>query len=220
LVSVTAPATGATEIATNLSITARFSQEMDPATVNATTFRLKQGATDVPGTVEYSQSTAVLTPAHPLAPDAKFTATLTVGCMNWMAVPLPAPYSWTFTTLGTGTQPDITATSPKNDAANVSTALTIGVTFNEPMDPATLTPSTFTVSQGRATIAGRVSYDAASQTATFTPAAPLSASLPYDAQVDVGAQSADGRGLVTPYSWSFTTCQPGLGPLSVAGLPR
>ncbi len=219
LVSITTPSGGATEVVTSLPITARFTQAMDPATVNAATFRLRQGSIDVPGAVEYAEGTAVLTPAHALAPNTRFTATVT-GCMNWTGEALPAPYSWSFTTLGVGMQPDISATSPRNDAVNVSTGKALDVTFNEAMDPATLTASTFSVSQGRAVVAGQVSYDAASETATFTPAVPLGGSLPYDVEVDIGAKSADGRGLVSPYSWSFTTCPPGMDPLSVAVAPR
>jgi Bacterial Ig-like domain len=102
-------------------------------------------------------------------------------------------------------QPDVAATRPLNDAIDVPPGQQLDVTFNEAMDPATLTPATFTVTQGAAVVDGLVSYDAASETATFTPALPLGASLPYDAVVDVGARSVAGQSLVAPLSWSFTT---------------
>jgi hypothetical protein len=99
--------------------------------------------------------------------------------------------------------PDVSATKPLNDAHDVGSGQRLEVTFNEAMDPATLTAGTFSVKQGDATVAGHVSYDAASRTATFAPAVPLSGS--YNATVDADAKSAPGGDLAAPFSWSFTT---------------
>jgi hypothetical protein len=212
LVSITVPTNGATEVATDASITAKFTQAMDPATVDGTTFRVAQGSGDVPGTVAYAEGTATFTPKQALSPNTPFTATLTVGCTNSDGLALGSSYAWSFTTLGGGALPDVSATRPLNEAVNVWSGQQLDVTFNEAMDPRTLTASTFTVTQGRAVVAGNVSYDAASDTATFTPTVPLGASLPYDAEVDTGAKSAEGRSLVAPLSWSFTTRAPGAPP--------
>jgi hypothetical protein len=105
-----------------------------------------------------------------------------------------------------GTQnADISATKPNNSAVNVWTGQQLAVTFNEEMDAASLTSSTFTVQQGSATVDGKVTYDAATRTATFIPTSPLGASLLYTATVTTGAKSAAGRNIAAAYSWTFTT---------------
>jgi len=73
------------------------------------------------------------------------------------------------------------------------------------MDPTTLTTATFALTQGSSPIAGRVSYQATSRTATFTPAAALGSSLLYTVTISTGAKSAAGIGLEASHSWSFTT---------------
>jgi hypothetical protein len=220
LVSITVPSNAATEIAVDVPITAQFSQPMDPATVNGTTFLLRQAGIDVPSAVVYLADTAILTPTLPLTLNTAYTATITAGSMSAAGSALVGPYSWSFTTLAAGPLPDVSATIPINAAVNVSSRQPLNVTFSEAMDPSTLTPSTFTVSQGRASVAGQVSYNAESDTATFTPNMPLGASLPYDAQIETGAKSAEGRGLVAPLSWTFTTRPPGMGPAQVVGPAR
>ena len=76
-VTFTVPANGATGVAINTKISATFSEVMDPATLTTTTFTLKQGATAVPGAVNYSGVTAVFTPAASLAASTTYTATIT-----------------------------------------------------------------------------------------------------------------------------------------------
>jgi hypothetical protein len=101
--------------------------------------------------------------------------------------------------------PVVSTTMPLNAAVNVWTGQQPSATFSEAMDPATLTANTFTLMQGSNALAGHVSYQASSKTATFSPAVPLDPSLPYTAAVATGAKSASGIGLGAPHSWTFTT---------------
>jgi hypothetical protein len=94
----TTPLEGATGAPINVNITALFSAEMDAATVNATTFTLRSGATAVPGTVLYADSTATFWPAARLASNTSFTAAITNGAMSAAGVELEANHSWTFMT--------------------------------------------------------------------------------------------------------------------------
>ena len=64
----TVNADGATDVAINTKVGATFSEGMDPLTVTAGTFFLKQGSTAVPGSVSYSGVSAVLAPAGSLSP--------------------------------------------------------------------------------------------------------------------------------------------------------
>jgi ice-binding like protein/Big-like domain-containing protein len=200
----TSPVNDATSVAINAPVTATFSTEMDPATL-ATAFTLKQGATPVAGTVAYLGTTATLTPEGNLAPNSVFTATLSTASKDLEGRALAADYTWSFTTDTHTISPTVIATSPMNAATNVSINKRIMATFNKGMNPATINTSTFTVRQGATAVPGAVTWSAATNTATFTPASPLELSQPYTATISTGAQDASGSSLATNHDWSFTT---------------
>jgi hypothetical protein len=101
--------------------------------------------------------------------------------------------------------PTVTATQPVNGAIGVAFNPAISATFSEAMDSATLDATTFTVAQGTADVSGTVTVDGAARTVTFTPAAPLGASLLYTATITAGAKDLDGVALAANHVWSFTT---------------
>ena len=180
----TVPANGATAVALNATVTATFSEAMNPATITATTFTLTgPGATPVPGTVTYAGTTATLTPTSPLAAGTLFTATITTGAADPTGNALAANYVWTFTS---ATQPQVTSTNPATGAINVPLNQKITATFNEPMTASTITPAgvfSVAVTTGGAPVTGTVTYDAASNTAIFTPSADLAASTQFTAKL-------------------------------------
>ena len=100
-VTSTDPVSNATGVARNKGIAFTFSEAMDPATINNTTFTLKQGSTNITGTVTYSGNTAVFTPAVALAPSTTYTATISTGAKNLAGKPLSDNKVWNFTTGGT-----------------------------------------------------------------------------------------------------------------------
>ncbi len=99
-VTANAPLDGAIDVALNGTISATFSEAMDPATLSASTFTLTRGATAVPvsGTVVYRDSAAVFWPTAHLASNDTYTATVTVDASSASGVNLAAASSWTFTT--------------------------------------------------------------------------------------------------------------------------
>lgn len=220
-VTLTVPASGATAVPTNQKITATFSKPMDSATVVAAgTFTVAVagvGGAAVPGTVSYAGSTATFTPTANLAASTQFTATITNAAKDLSGNALVAgavPNPWSFTT-GTATDttaPTITLTSPADAATNVLLNATVSATFSKAMDPVTITASgTFTLSvagAGGAAVAGSVTYDSASDIATFTPAANLTATTQYTATISNAAKDLAGNALASgakPNPWSFTT---------------
>lgn len=92
----TNPGSSAAGVSTGTSITATFSAEMDPASINANTFTLSGG---VIGTVSYSSLVATFAPAASLAAGTSYTATITTGAKSAAGTPLASSYSWSFTTL-------------------------------------------------------------------------------------------------------------------------
>jgi hypothetical protein len=103
-VTVVTPPDGSTLVCPNTAlITATFSKDMDPATINspATTFTLTGPSGSVPGAVNYVVATriATFTPSTlPLGPpNASFTATVSTGAKDNFGNALAANKVWTFT---------------------------------------------------------------------------------------------------------------------------
>ncbi len=103
------------------------------------------------------------------------------------------------------TPPEVSSTLPANLAVNVWTGQRVTATFNKAMNAATLTPQSFTLLQGVTPVTGTVSFDAVTNTATFTPMSALMPSLQYTATITTAAQSAAGLALAQAMVWTFTT---------------
>lgn len=96
----TVPSNDSAAIALNGSITATFSEPMDPASLNTNTFKVTTGmpATPVPGTVIYASSKAAFWPAAHLNSSSTYTVTVTTGARNASGTGLAADKTWRFTT--------------------------------------------------------------------------------------------------------------------------
>ncbi len=94
----TSPANMAMNVSFNPAITATFSRPMNPATINAVSFTVRQGANVVAGAVTYAGSTATFRPTLPLAPSLPYTATITTMAADPMGQMLAANHVWTFNT--------------------------------------------------------------------------------------------------------------------------
>jgi hypothetical protein len=202
LVISTDPANNETGVVLNKIITATFNTPMNPTTINATTFTLKQGAASIAGVVSYSGTTASFVPTLPLSANTVYTGTITIGAKNLLGVALSSNYVWTFTT-GTFTAPTVISTDPFNTESSVALNKIITATFNMPMDPLTISGTTFTVKIGTTTVIGSVSYSGS--TATFTPSVNLSNNTTYTATITTGAKNVANVPLANNYVWTFNT---------------
>lgn len=196
----TDPANGAVNVATSKNISANFNEGMDPATLNATTFYLKQGSNLVSGTISYSGNTATFSPSAQLTANTVYTATITSGAKDPSGNAMIDDYVWTF---NTGAVPVVVSTDPANGAVNVALKKVITATFSTVMNAATLNASTFQLKQGLTNIAGTISYSGL--TASFTPSSPLAPNTVYSAMVSTGAKDSAGNSLAANYTWSFAT---------------
>jgi len=192
---------------------------MDPATIIDSNFTVTApDLTPVAGNVTYDATNhiAIFTPTGTFAAGTKFTATITTGAQSLADAPLAADFVWTFTT-GTSsdtTAPEVTLAKPADLATAVGTNQKITATFNEGMDPSTLTAATFTLTGPGATpISGTVAYSTIGTTATFTPSSALATNTLFTATITTGAEDLAGNPLAGAFIWSFTT---GATPDSVA----
>lgn len=96
----TIPLNNVTGVARNTAVEFTFSEEMDPLTINASTFILTRGTTSVPGTVTYSGKTGTFTPSVNLDAATKYTATVTTGAKSLTGNAMASNSVWSFTTSG------------------------------------------------------------------------------------------------------------------------
>lgn len=130
---------------------------------------------------------------------------------NWTPDPTNANHgqekistnSFTVTGAADTTPPTVSSTTPAANATNVATNTTVRATFSEAIDPASVTNTSFFLSNGIDNVAGTLSVTGS--TATFTPAAALSDNTAYTATVTNAVKDLAGNPLATGTSWSFTT---------------
>jgi hypothetical protein len=109
------------------------------------------------------------------------------------------------------TAPTVASTVPILDAIAVSPAGNVSATFSEDMEAATIIAANFTLAGG-ASVAGTVSYDVPTMTATFAPTSLLESGTVYTATVTIGAKDMGGNALAVNKVWTFTTAAAGVGP--------
>ena len=102
---------------------------------------------------------------------------------------------------------------PASGATGVAVNAPLTATFNEAVQPSTIT---FTLtSPGNTAVPAALSYNAATNTATLTPLSSLVAGTTYTATVS-GATDTSGDSMAGPVSWTFTTSATyGPGPFSI-----
>lgn len=192
-------------VGTNTYITAIFSSDMDPATINAQTFLVKNAntGTAVKGTVSAGSTVAVFAPDHVFDPNTTYIITFTADVKDYRADQLSFPKPLTFTT---GAEADTTppaiipeSIDPKDGAKNVSINDAVTLRFSKAM-------STSTVSSGL-TIDNVAeldfSYDASTNKVTARPKAALQYNTNYTVRLR-GLKSLTGVPLPDT-SWSFKT---------------
>jgi hypothetical protein len=205
----------------NPSITATFSEAMQPLVGSASFVVTCSGACSSPiGTVALDASQRVATfslaAGTSLSPSTTYTATITGARSQASGLPLDQPYVWTFST---GVRPMVSSTQPATSSAGttgVAVTTAISAVFTDDIQPSTLTASTFTLACAAPCTApsGTVSYTAATRTGTFTPSTSLAAGTTYTVTVTkavtnlVGSALAGNQAAATvasDYVWTFTT---------------
>jgi hypothetical protein len=99
--------------------------------------------------------------------------------------------------------PRVAALEPAPLAQDVDIAVVITVTFTEPINPATVGPGSFLVSQGLDTVPGTYSFG--DSTAGFVPDAPLRTFTSYGVRLSRGIRDPAGNQLARDTAWSFLT---------------
>lgn len=222
-VSSTTPQAGASGVAVNVRPTVTFSEAMDPATITANNVRLLD-ASDQPvaqasGSPSLSANglVATITPADPLAYDSSYRIWVrggSTGVTDASGVAMAADWRQepAFTT---GTSPDtegpeVTGTDPADGATDVSVDVQPEVTFDEALDPASVTAQTVQLldaaGQPVAQAGGSPSLSADGMVVTIVPAASLDERSTYKIRVRGGSTGVkDEAGNARSSDWTQPT---------------
>src|SRR5665213_2883606 len=104
------------------------------------------------------------------------------------------------------TPPSVVSTNPASGATGVLINQVVSATFSGPMNPASVTGTTFTLTgAGGVAVAGTVAYTATGSVATFTPNAVLAFNAVYKATITTGVANTLGIEPAGNFVWSFTT---------------
>jgi hypothetical protein len=201
-----APSTNATGEGVGSVVAAGFGEAVQG--VDASTFQLrKAGGSPLTATVSYDGGTdvATLDPDADLAPDTRYTVTLTggAGAIRDLADnPLPTT-SWSFTT---GPAPGVTSVAPAVNATVAPITGNVAAAFGEPVQG--VSTATFVLRRtGGSLVSARVTYDAARRVAILDPGPTLLPDTRWTATLTGGTSGIrDAAGNPLPStSWTFTT---------------
>jgi hypothetical protein len=189
------PAPDATSVPLDSSVSASFDRAV---AAGSTSFSLVDAlGQTVPGNVTLNAdgTVAAFGPTAPLASETTYTVTVS-GATSLGGAVMTAPVSWSFTT---ASRPTVTSVTPPANATGVSVTTTVTAGFNQAVTNATVAVT----DPAGALVAGTTAYNASTNTASFTPSAPLNAATPYTVTV-TGATGSTGSTML-PYTSSFTT---------------
>lgn len=96
----TSPSQGSQDYLVGGLITARFSEDMEAATLDGGSFQVFTGGLEVPGTVSYASRVASFAPAIALAIGATYEVTLAASVRSQSGLALAQPYTWSFRSAG------------------------------------------------------------------------------------------------------------------------
>jgi Domain of unknown function (DUF4082)/Bacterial Ig-like domain len=206
----TTPTADAIGVAPGAAVTATFDKSLDPSTVTAANFTLRDSSgNNVAGTVSYDDATktARLVPSVPLSSEMTYTAHLSDAIRGTGGYPLLDPYDWSFTVVGPA--PSVTSTSPSTGTTGISRDSDVRATFAARLSASSVSSSTFTLTaSGSSTpVAATASYDDATRTVRLVPTGRLARSTTYTARLTTGVRALTGAPLPADVTWTFTTAE-------------
>ena len=212
-ITARSPASAAAGVSRTANITVTFNEAMTASSIAGSTVNALVSAV-----VSYNATTrvATLNPAPTLRALTTYTVRVRGGATdprvkdaagNAMAV----DSTWSFTTVADTTAPTITARVPASRATGVARTTTVGATFSEDMDPATINTNTVQLAApGGALVTATVTYDAATRRAILTPSSQLAAFTVFTVTVrggptDPRVKDQAGNALSATATWQFRT---------------
>ena len=200
------PHNGAVNVVETPSITATFTMDVDPLTINRYTISLDDGDRFVEGEVSYDVATkkVMFIPRETLKQGVTYRGTVTADVKDLKGKGLGRDKVWTFTILERS-GPEIVETIPPAGADDVQITTNIRTVFNKQIVGVTITPFTFKVRSDEGDINGEIRYNNVTKEAIFVPKETLAYGTTYTAIMMPDVQDPQGNQLNRRYLWTFTT---------------
>ena len=212
-VNSTTPESNAVDVSVNTTVTATFSEEIDPSTINTSSFRLVDGTGNpIVGSVTYLDKIAYFTPYGDLDYSMPYSATITTAVKDLSGNSMGVDYTWSFTTGATPdtTPPTVIQEYPINMSVCIDIDTSVSATFSEAIDTSTIGLSSFSLVDGSGnSIDGFFTYSGTRT--TFHPRNNLSYSATYTATITTAVKDLSGNNMAADYTWTFSTPTPGTG---------
>lgn len=107
------------------------------------------------------------------------------------------------------TPPAVVSTNPVAAATGIARNSSVTASFSEDIFATTVDASSFTLTSSAGAVAGAVTFDGATNIATFTPDNSLAALVTYTTVLDVAITDLAGNALASNYTSTFTTADAG-----------
>ena len=201
------PVAGSSAACPNAVVTTTFSEAMNPATINASSYGLTgPGGVAIAGAIAYNTTThaASFTPTVLLLAGVTYTITATTAVKDAYGNSLATNATSSFTIAANGCMPPPTVIAVTPIAGSLTSCPNVAVTatFSEAMNPATVTAASFTLAPG---VVGTVTHDVTNKIFTLTPSSNLALNTTYTATISTAVQDTFTNHLAAPYVWSFST---------------
>jgi hypothetical protein len=208
-VAAVRPASGASGVSVEKCVTVFFSEPVSPGSITGASFKLMQGANPVAATavVDPEGTSATLCPDAVLAFNTTFTASLTAAVEDAAGNDL-VPFNASFTTVADpgATRPSVVSIKPSSGQQDVPTNAPVLALFSEPVNPATISGTSFIVSiAGGGGINGTLAVEEGDTVARFTPSAPYPASTNINVRLLSTITDAAGNALLNQQNFNFRT---------------
>ena len=220
MVVAVSPANGQVSVGTNATIAAKFSLPINRATVvlvgAGTSFTVTQGFVTVPGSLAFSASDrgpdtmVTFTPAAPFTINSSVSVNITAGIKSVSGEPLRAASSATFSIglVADAVAPTVTRVNPVDGSGAVPTNSFVSAEFSEPINATTIDGTTFSVTAGGSSVAGRFTFSEGvrgkNSIVTFIPNQLLTPNTTYVLSITNGVKDSSGNGVI-PATMTFTT---------------
>ena len=174
-IQVTSPPNGTNPAALNSVFDTQFNTPINPATITPVNFYLYDGNTGLKPPVTYSQpqpNVIRMVPTSNLSVNDTYYVFVKTGLQSTTSVPATATDWYVQTYSGAtvdSTLPTVTSAVPFNGSSNVGVNVTPGVVFSKPIDPTTVTNSTFQILNGATPLAGNYWFNSNNTRVEFVP---------------------------------------------------
>jgi hypothetical protein len=203
------PADAVADVALDAPIVVDFSTLMDTASVGAA-IRVTPDA-DV--ALRWSRERLTVVPVAGWKPDRQYSLTIGAGARDQAGTPLERPFRLSFRTVTAGLL--VEAVIPADAVAGISVTTPIALVFDRALDPGSVNDDLLTITPA---VAGSLEIvaspgaaglgEAAPRILRFRPSGRLDPNTTYQVALGPGLLGADGTGMPSGMSWTFTTGAP------------